>query len=448
VRGHRRRGSGYLIAIAVTIGAALIATFVFGHSYSHLALQQEPFRRLTYVPSFDPVEDVTLGLPPDATNRSPGRPEPAIRGIAVYPTQTILLAGGHAVRTIDHRAPATLHGLVRLVHDRSWLSQSGRTIRLSAAVILERSSMTVAAPLTAELVMSVRRGVFLAAVRGQLHLSGVYVHASDPDTPRTFSRPEAVDGRPFLLASEHAVLTARHCVFRYLGRDWNSSYGLSWSKESTGYVTHSEFDHDFIGVYSNDSTGLRISHNRFSGNSLYGIDPHSGSSHLTIEYNIADSNGRHGIIFSDHVTDSVVRYNVARGNGLNGIMMDEASAHNTIAHNIAAQNRSGGIVIANSSDNAIIANAVRDNRVGIMVRGRAVHTTLRGNTVTGNSMAAQGTGLAGNTAYGNGGVWLAGRIALIWLGAAGLLVLLLAATRLARGSGRQPAILAARREVS
>jgi len=88
-------------------------------------------------------------------------------------------------------------------------------------------------------------------------------------------------------------------------------------------------------------------------NSLYGVDPHSGSSHLRIEYNTSNFNGRHGIIFSDHVTDSIVRYNVTKGNGLNGIMMDEASTGNTIQHNIIADNDSDGIVLANSNDNVV-----------------------------------------------------------------------------------------------
>jgi mannuronan 5-epimerase len=433
MRARRSRAGGYVVVIAVVMGIALIATFVLGHTYSKLALQKEPFKRLTYTPSFDPVEDVTLGLPPDATNSNTGKQRASIRAIEVYPTQTIMLAGGKDVRTIDRHAPATLRGLVRLVHNPRWISESGHTVTMSAAVILEHgSAMTVAAPATPELVMTVRPGVFLAAVRAKLSLSGVYVHASDTKVPHTFSRPGVVDGRPFILASQNSTLTANDCVFRYLGRDWNSSYGLSWSKKSTGYVTNSRFYHDFIGVYSNDSAGLKIDHNQFYYGSLYGIDPHSGSSHLTIEYNTADYNGRHGIIFSNNVTDSVVRYNVTRGNGLNGIMMDETSAHNIIEHNTVTGNKSGGIVMANSSDNVLAANLVKENQVGITIRGTTTNTQVYGNTVTGNDMAAQGTSLSHNTVYGNGGEWSAGRVGVIWLCALGLLLVLLVATRMSR----------------
>jgi mannuronan 5-epimerase len=434
MRAKGTRRGGYLVVIALAVGVGMIATFVLGRSYSNLALQKEPFQRLPYVSSLDPVEDVTNGVSPNSVNADPfGQADVAIRAIEIYPTQILLLAGAKATAIINEHAPRTLHDLVKAVHRPGWISESGHTVTMRAAVVLEHGSkMTVAAPVTSQLVMSVRPGVFLAAVRATLNLSGVDIHASDTAVPTTLAKPDQVAGRPFVLASEDARMTVSDCVFRYLGRDWNSSYGLTWSKGSTGYVTGSKFEHDFIGVYSNAAKGLRIEHNQFYHNSLYGIDPHSYSSHLTVEYNTSDYNGRHGIIFSNHVTDSVVRHNVTIGNGLNGIMMDESSTYNVIENNTSAGNKSDGIVIANSSDNTIAANAVRNNLVGITVRGYTSNTTVSRNTITENVLAAQGTGLSGNTVYGNGGEWLPARIGLIWLCDLGLLLLLLVATVAAR----------------
>ncbi len=179
-------------------------------------------------------------------------------------------------------------------------------------------------------------------------------------------------------------------TFSYLGRDWNSSYGVSWSKHSYGSVTDSTFDHDFIGVYANDSGSLQVLHDKFYYNSLYGIDPHSGSSPLLVEYNTSDFNGRHGIIFSDHVTNSIVQYNVTEGNGLNGIMMDEASIGNVIKHNTVMDNDSDGVVIANSGDNIVADNLVSGNRVGITVRGDTPGAKIFGNTITANKLASEG----------------------------------------------------------
>jgi mannuronan 5-epimerase len=140
--------------------------------------------------------------------------------------------------------------------------------------------MTIAAPVTSGLVMTARPGVFLAASWAKLRITGVYVRASDAKVPDKFTTPSRDIGRPFLLAVQNSSMVIKNSTFKYLGRDWNSSYGMTWSKGSTGSVSNSTFDHDFIGVYSNGSAGLRVMHNKFYFNSLYGVDPHSGSSHL------------------------------------------------------------------------------------------------------------------------------------------------------------------------
>jgi poly(beta-D-mannuronate) C5 epimerase len=421
--------------LIVAVGLGLMATFVFARSYSQVALQKEPFDRTAYVPSFDPVEDVTLGLSPNSGDAAATTPDPTIRAVSVYPTQTLLLSGGRAVRVIEAPAPTDLHALVALVNDPGWLSESGQTVTVKAAVLVQAGqALSVAAPLTTEVIMTVRPGVFLAAVKATLTLSGVYVHASDRRVPNTFADPAVVLGRPFILAMA-SKLTISNSTFRYLGRDWNSSYGVSWSKGSTGSVTGSLFDHNFIGVYSNAATDLSVLHNRFYNNTLYGVDPHSGTTRLDVEYNTANFNGRHGIIFSDHVTAGVVRHNVTRGNGLNGIMMDEESTGNTIDHNTVEGNTSDGIVLANSGGNTVLANTVRGNRVGISVRGKSDGVSIARNTVSGNQLAVQGTRTAGNHVSNNGGEWIPARIVWIWAGA---LVLLLALCAITWVGGRRP----------
>ena len=441
---RRNRSAGYLIAVAAVLGAALISTFVLGRSYSQLAFTKAPFSRLPYVTSFNPVEDVELGISPNSTYQSGEVPNPAIRAIEVNPRQTIMLAGGRAVRIIDMPAPGTLSRLVRLIGNRQWIRQSAGTVTLNAAVLVENgSSMTIAAPVTSGLVLTVRPGVLLAAVNGSaLRIAGVHVRASNPGVPDASVRPAQVAGRPFLLALGGSSMVITRSTFEYLGRDWNSSYGLTYSEDSTGSVTGSAFDHDFIGVYTNDSTGIRVTDDYFYHCSLYGVDPQSGSSGLVIEHDTANFNGRHGIILSNHVTHSVIEYDTTEGNGLNGIMMDEASTGNEIAHNVVTKNQSDGVVLADSSDNTVADNTITGNRVGITVRGDTTGSTILGNTVTGNEMASQGTGLAGNTAYGNGGQWRPRRIGLIWLGALALLGILLGLTRAMRPRRRRLVIAA------
>jgi poly(beta-D-mannuronate) C5 epimerase len=432
---RQTRPAGYLVSVVAALGVAFIFTIVLGRTYSELGLKKEPFNRLSYVSSFDPIEDATLGLSPNSTNMVAAKPSAAIRAIEIYPAQTVMLTGGRAVRIINKPAPRTLSALVRMVRDRHWISGTSATITMNAAVIVEHgSSMTIAAPVTSGLVMTVRPGVFLGVTQGMLKITGVYVRASDTKVPDTFTVPTRDIGRPFLLATQDSRMIIEDSTFKYLGRDWNSSYGLTWSKGSTGSVSDSNFDHDFIGFYSNDSAGLRVMRDNFYHNSLYGIDPHSGSSQLLVEYNISDFNGRHGIIFSDHVTDSIVRYNVTKGNGLNGIMMDAASAGNTIEHNTITDNDSDGLVIADSNHNVVADNTVSGNRVGITVRGSTRDTKVFGNTLTANKLAAEGTDLSRNRAYDNGGIWSETRIGAIWSGTFALLLVLLAITRIMKAA--------------
>jgi len=423
------KGALKLVMVAVIL-AASIGTFVFGRSYTDLPQEKAPFGRMSVVPSFDPIQDVTLGVPMDSGNNGVSAPMPSIRSVTVMPTQILMRAGGVMTRVIESTSPVTsLHDLVQIVGDPDWLGESGSTITLHAAVILSvDGTMSVSAPVTTEVIMTVRQGVFLAANQAHLTLSGVNVHASDANTPKAGSATAVRKdlGRPFVLAVGSTMVIS-NSTFRYLGRDWNSSYGVAWSKGSTGSVSASLFENNFIGAYTDRSDGLQITNSNFFHNSLYGIDPHSYSTNLLVEGNNSSFNGRHGIIFSDHVTGGIVRNNITNGNGLNGIMMDEESSGNTIENNSVADNLSDGIVMADSGSNAILANTIISNRVGIHVRGSSsTNITATGNTVSHNSVAAQGIELTGNSVDSNGGQWQLSRIAVVWLVA--LVVLLVLAS--------------------
>lgn len=417
------RGLG--IVLAVVLGLGVIFTFVLGRSYGELALKAPPFNRLGYVPSFDPEEDVTLGLVPNADNVSAPKPQNNIRVIEVYPTQTLLIAGGKAVTIIDHKAPATLASLVKLIDKPGWISEEDNDlIVMKAAVILQRGSvMNISAPITTGVLMETRPGVFLGDwAKSKLTINGVQIVAGNNKVPDAYEVPAETAGRPFILADQGATMNITHSDIEYLGRDWNSSYGVTWAKGSTGSITYSTLDHDFIGLYTNDAHNVVMSHDVTDYNSLYGIDPHSGSTNLTVTYNTSEYNGRHGIIFSNHVEHSVVAHNITRFNHLNGIMMDETSINNVISDNDSDHNQADGMVFQNSPNNTATGNLIENNRVGVTVRGSNSKILLSKNTVSGNLAPAQGISLSGNTQSNNGGDWEPGRIGLIW-GADGLLFL-------------------------
>ena len=122
-----------------------------------------------------------------------------------------MLAGGRAVRIIDMPAPRTLSRLVRLIGNQQWIRQSAGTVTLNAAVLVENgSSMTIAAPATSGLVLTVRPGVLLAAVSGSaLRIAGVHVRASNPDVPDA-SVPAGTGGGPPVPARLGGLVHGHH----------------------------------------------------------------------------------------------------------------------------------------------------------------------------------------------------------------------------------------------
>jgi poly(beta-D-mannuronate) C5 epimerase len=411
----------YALATIGVVGLAVVATVVFGRTYRDIHTPPAPPGRTACSSALDPIDAVFQGLPSNTCVANPGEVSPSVRAVLVSPTQISMLSGGQVVRSILNRSSVTtLAELAAKVNDASWLtSTAGRVTLLSAVVATNGEVLNVTAPTTTDVVFTVRPGVFLAAFNSTLHLSGATFEASDTHTPQQGSRYTTNEtiGRPFILAYHNSTMTVDHSRLMYLGRDWNASYGLAWSSGSTGSVTDSTFQSDFIGVYSNGAKGLKVLGNKFYNSSLYGIDPHSGSTGLDVENNLAEGSGRHGIIFSDDVDNGIVRNNVTQNNGLNGIMMDEGSNGNLIENNVSRDNKSDGITLASSDSNKIIGNKVIGNRVGIHVRGGSATTDqVSGNQLSANELAEQGVAATSgsNTIGNNSTQWRPGGIVIIW----------------------------------
>ncbi|ONH60525.1 hypothetical protein CcI49_10610 [Frankia sp. CcI49] len=431
-RERSRRRGVHLLMVVMTLLCAVTLSVTVGRQYRELQSTSEFFHRHAYVPSYDPLSNVILGLPPNTIDVRDSAPAPDIRGITLRRTEIALVAGGELVRSIPLAGPVTgLPDVVRAVDDPSWIDQDGHgKVTLHAALIVSPGgSLTVTAPVT-DLVMTVRRGVLLGVDGGRLTLNGVNVR---PDTAGGDVNRHAVDERrPFIVATHQAHLAITRSHLSYLGRDWNSSYGVAWSDGSTGSMTHSEVDHSFIGTYTDHARDVLIEQNWFHDNTLYGVDPHSYSTNISVRHNVSERNGRHGIIFSDFVTGGVVEGNITRDNRLNGIMMDASSTGNRIIGNTSTGNRGDGIVLASSPDNVLANNMVTGNRVGIHARGDRANVQVRGNTVEGNQLASQGVELAGNTVRDNGDQWRPRVLIGIWSAVPLVVVLLAGVTGLAR----------------
>jgi len=450
-RGARGRGI-YLLLALMTLVVAVVLSVTVGRDYRPLSSTSEFFHRHAYTPSYDPISNVERGLPPNTIDPRSSTADASIRAISISTAGIDLLVGGKPRHSFPAPAAPALGGpalggpasgvpaqpqvaglpeLASLVNDPDWLEYDGhgQAVLHAALVVLKGASFSIGAPVTS-LVLESRRGVLLGAEGGTLAIGGVDIR---PSAPNPDPEQRAVDQRqPFIVGANNSALTIDHSHLSTLGRDWNSSYGVSWTDGSTGGITNSEVDHTFIATYTDGAHDVTIANNWLHDNTLYGVDPHSASTRIVVRQNLTERNGRHGIIFSDHVTDSVVENNVARDNHLNGIMMDAASTGNRITGNSVTGNRGDGLVLASSPHNVLTHNLVVDNRVGVLARGGNGETTLSGNEIRGNQLASQGISLSGNKVRDNGDRWRPRRLAVIWSAVPVMILVLVGSTGMLR----------------
>ena len=270
----------------------------------------------------------------------------------------------------------------------------GTVVSVYAALIFHHGiGVAITAPTTSVVHFGSEPSVFLA-VEGasNSNIKGVAFDAPGVGWkgPRTF--------RPFVLFDESAHANVSSSSFTGLGWDWHSSYGLTWEAGSTGRLANSTVTGAFIGFYCEHVSGLAVKNNKVLSSHLYGIDPHTNSTHLTISGNTAEHNAAHGIILAQDVTNSVVSSNTSDSNGENGIEMYQNSSYNLVSNNTTVGNRGDGIVLVNGSDNTrLIGNTVEHNRIGILQEASDPMGTISQNHIDNNALSAKGITISPST---------------------------------------------------
>jgi parallel beta-helix repeat protein len=353
----------------------------------------------------------------------------------VAATNTIELTGGQGV-TLPALAQAVDSPALREVGEGEW------ELRADIAVLGD-ASLRIAAPEVRWLKLVSEEGRFasLKPAGGDLDIVGSCVTSWDAATNTADTNQD--DGRPYILARDGAQMNIDNAEIRYLGNGDVEAYGLSWRTEGTGgKITNSVVSHNYFGFYSYEVGGLVVADNEFHDNSLYGIDPHTGTHDMTIERNVVHDNGKHGIIMAEDCVDSVIRDNIVYRNNHHGIVLYLRSDRNLIEGNDTFGNAAQGININESNDNTIRGNRVYDNtesgigitqtsqnnlvennqsrgneQDGLRVVSEATQTTLRGNSLGENGrygiyIDVDGdVDIAGNTIFANrSGIMLKGSV--------------------------------------
>lgn len=204
---------------------------------------------------------------------------------------------------------------------------------------------------------------------------------------------EAREFRPFLSGQEGSDTHLIGSVFKDLGYNRPSSYGVSidartGEAEPTGVLVGNVFDGLYYGFYSHHAKNVPIVDNLYRDNIIYGIDPHDYSYNLWILGNRAyGTKKKHGIIISRGVHDTVIAMNRSHDNARAGIMLDRHSSNNTVIYNHNWRNGYDGIAIYESSGNLIAHNTgVENGKTGLRIRNSqdliVAHNYFSGN-VTG-----------------------------------------------------------------
>jgi len=379
----RRKSTQVVVAATVALLIAGTLQLLVGTSSIKSRMYAVPVvYRPPYVNAVDPVLAAEEGLGP-STVTGAQNPDLSIKTILVYQSGITLYQGGVLVKSIarqQSRYGFTLPELATLIDDPSFLSASGSQVTLKAGLItLDATRLNIVAPATTAVVMEDHPGVFIGATDGSITVRNATV-TSDATSGGTPHHPTY---RPFVVVMTGVIANFDHATFENLGWDWLNSYGVSLIGTVRGEISHSTFDHNFIGLYTQRLQNYTIADSTFDHNALYGIDPHTGSFNLTITGNTAEYNAAHGIILSKEVTESTVTHNYSAHNGENGIMIDEQSNHTLVSNNTTVDNRGDGVVVSNSTGVTISGNSIRTNRIGVNVYGngaaRVTHNTFADN---------------------------------------------------------------------
>lgn len=409
-----------LLAIAVGM-----VTLVFGTGASGVAPGPYPRTapRPPYTAAPDPIYAARWGVAPSATAAVLQPPSATVHLIEVYPDHVRTVIGGVAQRSVALSGPPSLAAVTRAVSDPSWLSAApaGR-FRLAAALVLQPgATLSMRAPEVTEVDLVDQPRVFIGANQATLEMQGVTVTTVNR-MPFTGIEPKY---RPFVVAEHNSVLDIADCSLSYLGYDSNSSYGVVWLSGSTGRATGSTFDHNFDGVFLHSAVNVTLTHDTFSSNLDYGVDPFGDDAGLTIEANRVTGNGHHGIILADHVTASSVRDNRVVGNAADGIILLDGSSANTVENNTIVGNGGDGLSIKDGPDNAVGANVITGNRVGLhIVRSPSSDYRPDVSLIRGNGVGAEGLAVPSVVDAQNGvhRLWRWWLVAPLWSVALGLLI--------------------------
>jgi parallel beta-helix repeat protein len=170
-----------------------------------------------------------------------------------------------------------------------------------------------------------------------------------------------------------------------------------------GSVLKGNHIHDlWFGFYSKGVGDMIIEDNHVHDNTIYGLDPHTGTHDMVIRNNVVHGNGGIGIICSLDCYNITIDGNEVYNNADSGIMFS-INMYNSIARNNYVHDEAKGIFVSASHNNEIYNNTVSHSGDGIYLKSESSKNNIYDNTIinaTSNGILVN-TGASDNTFSSN-----------------------------------------------
>jgi mannuronan 5-epimerase len=208
----------------------------------------------------------------------------------------------------------------------------------------------------------------------------LYVDKSGTGMPRPYILVRtAATGTTDITNSELAYLGYK-CIggkcsgIRYFGGDGSTIRG-------------NNIHHNGFGFYSNGVANILYEDNEVHHNTMYGIDPHTGTHDMIIRNNTVHDNGAQGIICSLNCYNILIEKNVVYNNAGSGIGFSRNMTNSIVRDNyIYDQDRA--IYVSQSYNNEIYHNTISNSVVGIGFDNESFDNAVHDNTVTVNPQSS------------------------------------------------------------
>ena len=319
---------------------------------------------------------------------SHGRPNKMI----IFRTRTIdLVTGGRLTRQVPRSGGAlTLSSLDRFVPD-DWLSVSGDTAKLSAAIVLnplttlnlggDVTTVKLAGGATSSDAASIYTG------RGRLGLRGVTVTSAD----QNFGGPlPAGPGRPFIVVAGGGRFDATDSTVSDLGTvptDPDSRAGVSVGMNSAVSIVRTSFLRNSTGLKVDRTNGARLEAVTVSDSAADGLVLR-GDRGTTLIGVRSDGNGGNGVLVTGEPTDRPVTGITANGNKLFGVAL-LGQNKSTVSGVTTSGNTVGGMRISWSTDVTARDFTSTDDPIGVYTHVGSGRLTLDRMTISGSRRGLQ-----------------------------------------------------------